>query len=110
MKLTGKIEAVTSVSQGVSQMGNPWKSCSIVLVCTETVEGREVKNRFLIHCLNDACDDALEQLENFSDDSGEIAGTWCVTCYSAVRKWMSKAGREIVNQEINLVKLERVGQ
>lgn len=109
MKLTCKIEAITSVSQGISSMGKPWKSCSLIIVCSETIgNGNMVKNRFLIHCLNDACDkveDAIEPVMNH--ETGEIPGTWEITCFSSVRRWYTREGKEITNQEINLTDIER---
>lgn len=109
MKLKGQIEAVSSVSSGFSQYtGNPWKSCSLVLVCAETVQGQEVKNRFLLHCKDEVCDCVQQIVKESIDQNGEINGTYECTCFSHVRDVQTRDGRSFRSQDFNCFKVERV--
>lgn len=109
MTLTGKIEAVSSVSSGFSQYtGNPWKSCSLVLICSEIVQGQEVKNRFLLHCKDEVCDNVQQIVKDHTDANGEIDGVYTCTCFSHVRDVQTRDGRSFRSQDFNCFKIERV--
>lgn len=108
MQLTGKIESIGSQSSGISQYtGEPWKACSLVLRCTESVAGNEIKNSFLLRCRDSVCD-KVQEIAKTADVAGNIEGTFKCTCFSRVSLIRSKQGNEYEKQEITLTQIERI--
>lgn len=108
MKLTGKIEAVSSISSGISQMGNPWKSCTMVLACQETINGNTITHRFLLKCLNESCDKVNDIVTMHGDIAGNIEGRYECAVISNVRKFVTRDGRQMENQEMTLTDIVKV--
>lgn len=108
MKLTGKIEAVSSISSGISQMGNLWKSCTMVLACQEQINGNTITHRFLFKCLNESCDKVNDIITMNGDIAGNIEGRYECSVISNIRKFTTRDGKLVENQEMVLTDIVKV--
>lgn len=98
MKITARIETVSSVVSGVSQSGNNYRSCSIIAV----VDREEFEERFLIHCLNERCDAVQDIVKAYADSNGNIVGLYDIFFLSEVRFWENAKGEQKSSQENKL--------
>ncbi len=101
MNFIGTIESISSVSQGTSKKGYPFKACTVVMC--DAVQGG-VADRIWASAHNNACDQ-LQHIADTADSQGFIPGRFAATLEAHVHQWTGHDGQTHSGQELRLMEI-----
>ena len=104
MKVTCKIDAISSISTGISAQGNPWQSCG--LHASTPNEIAQVTDHLFFRVTGELCNKVHQMVQ--TAEGGGYLGTYELTYIASTRNYVDRAGENRFIQELYLKDITRV--